>query len=991
MVDSTSSPEESSADKPILTQEVLLEMGSMGMLKDAQALLDAGAVEECIWEAPILRGKVSAGGQTFFPKINLRSTVFVKNDCSCVQGRKGLVCEHAMALCLSFMDAPQELLEEDVDEEGGRPAEEVPAVRYLTLSETKGKRLYFRIVLPPNLAQTAPNNAMVIKVEARIRGKEIPMEKLDRGRAYKLDATNYKVASLLEQWCGKNFISILQLNRERLRKLLAALEDKPAIYWAHQPDRAIEWKEGQLPGVHIFLEEPEDEDDDDDDDHEHDHGDDLPVAVSPTDVTPMHVDGSPNFLSIRLPSKSSAVYGPALELLKQSGFALEPANRRWWVRDRRKTLNFLAQHWSTLKSKWGAVFSNNFKRKTVRLKFAKIVGQAREDQGRFMLRIELKAGQAGEQGVREALARGQYYVEAGKKVILLDPDVVEKFTEAQRALSGDASRPCTPLYRSAVTPAQFADVESILERADAHLDAPKAWRNQSSALKNISKLKPAPVFKELDDRLRVYQRIGVAWMWHLYKNDLAGILADEMGLGKTVQALALLSCICAENDKREEHQPCLVICPAGLLENWRREAQTFTPGLRVFVNHRDDRIDDVDAFTDYDLVITSYSTLSRDVETFAAVHFAAVIADEAQHVKNRQTRNAKALRTLRAKGRFLLTGTPLENCLDDLRSLFEFLMPGYLQPAPSSMRQDERDWYNRRLRDQAAPYILRRSKEFVAPELPEKIEQVMYCAMESEQANFYRSIQEQTQKEISAMELAGESEGKIRMAAFNQLLRLRQICADPRILDESFKAVDSAKLQAFNEILEESVDGGHRILVFSQFVSVLQLLRSELDNEGIPYCYLDGKTRNRMAVVDAFNKDATIPVFLISLKAGGTGLNLTGADRVIHFDPWWNPAVEAQATDRAHRIGQTRTVTSIKLIAADSVEEKVLELQRSKSHLLKDLLDASQAANASISLDDIKDLLDIKKEAKGDSVKKKARTPRKKPEKAKKVKNSVDE
>jgi SNF2 family DNA or RNA helicase len=492
----------------------------------------------------------------------------------------------------------------------------------------------------------------------------------------------------------------------------------------------------------------------------------------------------------------------------------------------------------------------------------------------------------------------------------------------------------------------------------------------------------------------MYQRIGVAWMWHLYKNDLAGILADEMGLGKTVQALALLACICLE--KKEEPTPCLVICPAGLLENWRREAQTFTPGLRVFVNHRDDRIDDVDAFNDYDLVITSYSTLSRDVETFSAVNFSAVIADEAQHVKNRQTRNAKALRMLRAKGRFLLTGTPLENCLDDLRSLFEFLMPGYLQPAPSSMRQDERDWYNRRLRDQAAPYILRRSKEFVAPELPEKIEQIVYCAMESEQANFYASIQEQTQKEIAKMELAGESEGKIRMAAFNQLLRLRQICADPRILDEDFKAVDSTKLLAFKEILEESVDGGHRILVFSQFVSVLKLLRAELDNEGIPYCYLDGKTRNRMAVVDAFNKDATIPVFLISLKAGGTGLNLTGADRVVHFDPWWNPAVEAQATDRAHRIGQTRTVTSIKLIAADSVEEKVLELQRSKSHLLKDLLDASQAANASISLDDIKDLLNIKKSdvqdvpEVTDVPKKKARAPRKPSEKAKKVKNSVD-
>ncbi|HCR36917.1 MAG TPA: hypothetical protein DIU37_02075, partial [Opitutae bacterium] len=686
--------------KPALSYDILVEMSSKGTLRDAQKLLDAGAVEDCTWEPPVLKGRVSMGGQTFFPKVNLRSTVFVKNDCSCLQGRKGQVCEHAIALCLQFMEAPQELLDEAQEPKG--EAEETLVVRYLTLSEAKGKRLYFRIVLPPNLAQTAPRNAMVVKVEGRIKGKEIPLEKLDKGRAYKLDAANYRVAALLEQWCDRKLLSIIQLNRERLRKLLAALKGKPAVYWAHQPDRAIEWTdEGTLPGVHAFLEDPEEEEEVDQ--HIEDDDGTISVAVSPTDVVPMHVDGSSNFLSIRLPSKESAVYGPAHELLKTYGFILEPANRRWWLRDRRKTLNFLAQYWVQLKEQWGAVFSNNFKRKTVRIKFAKIIGHGREEGDRFILMMELKAGQAGEQGIREALARGQYFVESGKKVVLLDPKVVEQFTEAQRALSGDASRPCTPVYRSTVTTAQFADVESILDNAGAHFEAPKVWRQKSAALKNVSKLKPAPVFKELDDRLRMYQRIGVAWLWHLYKNDLGGILADEMGLGKTVQALALLACI---RDEVSDNEPCLVVCPAGLLENWRREAKTFAPGLKVFVNHRDNRLESAETFSNYDLIITSYSTLSRDIAIFGGIHFATVIADEAQHVKNRQTRNAKALRSLHAKGRFLLTGTPLENCLDDLRSLFEFLMPGYLQPAPNSMRQEERDWYNRRLRDQAAPYIL---------------------------------------------------------------------------------------------------------------------------------------------------------------------------------------------------------------------------------------------------------------------------------------------
>jgi SNF2 family DNA or RNA helicase len=252
---------------------------------------------------------------------------------------------------------------------------------------------------------------------------------------------------------------------------------------------------------------------------------------------------------------------------------------------------------------------------------------------------------------------------------------------------------------------------------------------------------------------------------------------------------------------------------------------------------------------------------------------------------------------------------------------------------------------------------LRREKKQVAPELPEKIEQILYCDMDGPQEALYQEMLQKGRDEIARLELEGAKEGRIRMAGFTQLLRLRQICAEPRLVNDGLTDTDSCKLSAFAEILDEAVSGGHRILVFSQFVENLKLIRSFLEKEKIKFCYLDGQTRDRVELCERYNNDSSITVFLISLKAGGTGLNITGADTVVHFDPWWNPAVEDQATDRAHRIGQTRTVTSIKLIAANSVEEKVLLMQQQKSDLLRTLLEESEATNQKVSLTDIKELL----------------------------------
>ncbi len=500
-----------------------------------------------------------------------------------------------------------------------------------------------------------------------------------------------------------------------------------------------------------------------------------------------------------------------------------------------------------------------------------------------------------------------------------------------------------------VSAARIPELQEMLDELSPDYQPPAAWRRRA-----------APTFSAT---LRPYQQIGVAWLWHLHRHDLGGILADEMGLGKTAQAIALLSTI-AHVSTEKERRPSLVVCPASLVENWRRECARFAPGLRVFVHHGSARLAGAAEAGRHDVFITSYGTLGRDSELFSEIDLAVLIADEAQHAKNRRSLNARALRAQHARSRLLLTGTPVENSLDDLRTLFEIVLPGYVDaklPAArgSGVQTADRDWQDERLRKQTAPYILRRTKAAVATELPPKIEQIIHCVPTTEQLAIYNEYQRKSEEQLNALAAEGASENSQRMATLTQLLRLRQICCDPRLVEQMAEASASAKLDAFRELLAEAIDDGHRLLVFSQFTSLLALLRDELERQEIAFCYLDGSTpqRQRQAEVDRYNASPDIPVFLISLKAGGTGLNLTGADTVVHFDPWWNPAAEAQATDRAHRIGQTKVVTSYKLICSGTVEEKVMMLQEEKRRLLADVFEASDAVNAKLSLADLRGLL----------------------------------
>jgi superfamily II DNA or RNA helicase len=800
-----------------------------------------------------------------------------------------------------------------------------------------------RILLPPNLAAAASRDAVAVRVD------------LDLSAAP--GSALLPALALLQRWLGPAAPAprvFLQLNRAQLRELTAALAGQPLFAWAQAPERAIPWQGGQLVGVAELLAAPPAP-----------PADQAAPAAAPRPrpaADPMTIDGSEHFLAVTLPSREHPSYPAVLELLKGHGFLPEPSNGKWWLRDRHKTLSFLAAEGRRLRGEFGARFTPNFERNTARVRPAEILCAAAAAGDAFEVTLGLRAGAASEAELRGALLAGRGYVEAAGEIILFDGEQLRRLGEAQRALAGDPQGAVAARQSRRVSAAQVAATEELLAELAPGFEPPATWRARSAALRNLAGLAPAPLPPELDSRLRPYQRLGVAWLWHLYGHRLGGILADEMGLGKTLQALSLLAAI-----RRAGPMSALVVCPASLLENWRREAARFAPDLRVFVHHGDQRLAGAAALGALDLIVTSYGTLVRDEALFQGLEFTCAIADEAQHLKNRRSQNARALRGLRAQGRFLLTGTPVENSLADLRSLFDFILPGYLDPVPAGARGEERGWLDQRLRAQTAPYILRRTKQAVAPELPPKFEQVLWCELAPAQAALYRRQQEQGERELFDLEAGGASESRLRLAALTQLLRLRQICCDPRLV-EAGRALpapagepfaESGKLEAFRELLAEAVDDGHRILVFSQFTSLLALLRAELGQLEVPCCYLDGAmpTAARQAAVDQFQASADIPVFLLSLKAGGSGLNLTGADTVVHFDPWWNPAAQLQATDRAHRIGQTRAVSSYQLIAGGTVEERVLGLQAEKRALLADVFEASDAAAAQLSLGELKSLL----------------------------------
>jgi SNF2 family DNA or RNA helicase len=547
------------------------------------------------------------------------------------------------------------------------------------------------------------------------------------------------------------------------------------------------------------------------------------------------------------------------------------------------------------------------------------------------------------------------------KTAVIDTGAVE---ELQEVLLDCSPQQHTHGYR--INNAQASFLESTLRQNPRwQVQAPPAWSERASRQSGEIKL-DCPALGELENTLRPYQKQGVAWLLFLRQNNFGGILADEMGLGKTLQTLAHLAAV-RSSTSNQTPLPHLIICPTSLVFNWVAEAKKFTPQLSVLALHGSDRHERFEDLANHDIIVTSYALIRRDADIYRRFEFDTVVLDEAQHIKNRQTQNAQAVKAIKARHRLVLTGTPLENSVLDLWSIFDFLMPGYLGTATDfreryelPITREKNSAAQARLSKRLKPFILRRLKLEVARDLPAKLEQISFCELNTEQRSAYQQIIEATRKEV--LEAVGEQgERRARMVALSALLRLRQVCCDLRLLalNQPDGAGASGKVDLFEELLEEVLDGGHRVLVFSQFVSMLTILRDRLTAREIKFCYLDGSTTNRLEVVEQFQKDVTIPVFLISLKAGGTGLNLTGADTVIHFDPWWNPAVEDQATDRAHRIGQTRVVTSYKLIARDTVEEKILTLQSRKREIIKATLSGEEEFTSALTWSEIQELLNL--------------------------------
>ncbi len=469
--------------------------------------------------------------------------------------------------------------------------------------------------------------------------------------------------------------------------------------------------------------------------------------------------------------------------------------------------------------------------------------------------------------------------------------------------------------------------------------------------------------KTFEKKLRDYQKVGYKWLKTLEMYKFGGILADDMGLGKTLQIIAVLK----SEAKSKNKTTSIVVCPSTLVLNWKAEIEKWCDSIKVLIvrGTAEERKEKLNNYQNYDLIITSYDLLKRDVENYEDKNFKYIIADEAQYIKNSSTQNATSLKSLKGEIKYALTGTPIENSIAELWSIFDFIMPGYLYNYNKFKKKFEEPILKNedvealtRLKKLISPFVLRRVKEDVLTELPEKNITIMKNEMDAEQEKLYLSYLAQTKKEIEE-ELTGSSFEKSKFKILMLLTRLRQICCHPSLFIENYKG-NSGKLKQCLNLVEDAISANHKILIFSSYTSMFEIIEEELNKLNIEYFKLVGNTPvgKRIEMVDEFNKNEKVKVFLISLKAGGTGLNLTSADVVIHYDPWWNVSSENQATDRAYRIGQKNSVQVYKLITSNSIEEKINKMQERKEKLSKDVLSTEETFINKLSKDEILDLFE---------------------------------
>ena len=660
----------------------------------------------------------------------------------------------------------------------------------------------------------------------------------------------------------------------------------------------------------------------------------------------------------------------AVESLKKWGFepGYKDGDLKLYITNPQKVLNFLGAGLPSVRRKgWRVDLSDRLMKVTDTMPSVVPVVELRDAaRGDFDVKISFDAmgNEVSPVEIQAAINRGDGYIMHAGNVVLLDNTAID----AMRRVFSDCAlaKSDAPQGWIRIKGIYGSYVKSSLDLLDCiDLDdtAARHWREDAEQRNDRNpnaRFEPVAL-GPLEKTLRPYQKQGVYWMRFLEESGMCGLLADEMGLGKTLQTLTWLSLPrTARTSKAEKPLPALIVCPTSLVRNWEAEAKKFTPWLKVLVVSGPDRANSFRRIPEVDLVVTSYALLQRDFEdAYYNREFSALVIDEAQHIKNRDTKNAKAVKAIDARQRLALTGTPIENSVADAWSIFDFLMPDYLgdydsfkinyedriSPRdPESTDMQEATEALSRLKRKIHPFIMRRVKKTVAKDLPDKIIKVSYCPMSDDSQREYSAALAKTRRDAGGLvKEKGFSRSKFEI--LSMLMKLRQIAS-------------RAKKDAFMEQLRSAIEGGHKILVFSQFVTMLKELSTELHEAGIPFSYLDGSTKDRLGECNRFNRDPKIPVFLISLMAGGTGLNLTGADMVMHYDPWWNPAVEDQATDRAHRIGQKKTVYVMKMIASGTIEEKVLAMQRRKQAVIAATVDTTDAAvMESLTVADLEELL----------------------------------
>ena len=691
--------------------------------------------------------------------------------------------------------------------------------------------------------------------------------------------------------------------------------------------------------------------------YETEHGEALLPGPNPDLQTGSYQYGGKSYLVLRDQEKESRLTTKLMEM------NFQPRSNSVWFLEPEEAITFLLDAYPKLVEEYRVYGEKNLTRYKVRLTTPIITAEVKSEEEDKWFNLEIAVEYDDQkvpiEKIWEAWTSGKRYVQLKDGSYTSLPESwLEKLGHKLKAMGLDPENPPKAQYKQFEAPL----LDKILE------DIPGAatdsfWNQLRAKVHDFKEIQPLCQPDRLDATLRPYQVDGLSFLNFLSEYKFGGILADEMGLGKTIQTLAFL----LHSARNGGSGPSLIVVPTSVLPNWEREAAKFAPDLKRLVIYGARRENMFKQIPKADLIITTYALLRRDLDDLLEYDFNCIILDEAQNIKNPNTITARSVRKLKGKLHLCLSGTPIENNLFELWSLFEFLMPGFLGSQHSFQRgiikpikDGDRETLDY-LRSRVKPFILRRTKSEVAKELPPKVETIQYCALAEEQVDLYAALAKKLKDQI-LKNVDEKGMAKSQMSILDALLKLRQICCHPRLLKLDIPGIStnlpSGKFDAFKDIIMDIVEGGHKVLVFSQFVQMLHIIRSWLIINRTPFSYLDGSSKDRIEQVDAFNNDPDIPIFLISLKAGGTGLNLTAADYVIHYDPWWNPAVESQATDRTHRIGQTRQVFSYKMICQHTVEEKILKLQEQKKGVA-DAVIPGQDSWKSLTRNDLEMLFDI--------------------------------